>query len=417
MLDTWTLIEAVSLLVLLLLSAFFSGSETALISLNKIRVRRLMEKNVKNAFVIHRLLKHPNKMLATILVGNNLVNIAAASIATSLAINVFGSKGIGIAIGIMTFLVLVFGEITPKGFAMRNAERISLKIARPIEILVRILYPVVKVLTILTNPIIKAVGGEVKKLGPLVTEGEIKMLIDVGEEEGVIEKGEKEMIEGIFEFGETTVKEVLVPRIDMDCIDAEASFEEVLNLVVETGHSRIPIYEKSIDNIIGILHTKDLLKFLKEGRTDISIKETLKPAYFVPETKKLDDLLRELQRQKIHMAIVVDEYGGIAGLVTLEDLLEEIVGEIADEYDIEEAPLQRIDDRTAIVDAKMNIGEVNESLGIALPEGDFESVGGLIFKMLDKIPTEGEKIVIGNVTIIVGKMEGQRMAKVKIIKR
>ncbi|MFQ6136042.1 MAG: hemolysin family protein [Candidatus Hydrothermarchaeales archaeon] len=416
MTSIWIWAQLVGLFVLLLLSGFFSGSETALISLNKIRIRKLMEEGVKNAFIIDKLLGHPDKLLATILVGNNLVNIAAAAIATSLAITFFGNTGIGIATGVMTLLVLIFGEITPKGFATENAEKISLKVARPIDWLVRIFYPVVEVLTLVTNFFIEALGGESKKIGPFVTEEEIRMLVDVGEEEGVIEKDEAEMIEGVFEFGDTTVKEVMSPRIDMECIESDAELNDAISLVIETGHSRIPVFEESVDNIVGIVYSKDLLGYLKRGETKTKVRDVMRDAYFIPETKKLDDLLREFQKKKVQIAMAVGEYGGTAGLVTLEDLLEEIVGEIVDEHDMEAALIRIIEDRIAIVDAKASIDEVNDVLGLKLPEDEFESVGGLIFSELERIPAEGEKIIIDDVTIVVEKMEGNRISKVKIVK-
>ncbi len=408
--------EILVLFVLLFLSGFFSGSETALISLNRFRVRKLVEAGDKNADILERLLENPDKLLATILVGNNLVNIAAAAIATSLAMTFFGRAGIGVATGVMTLLVLVFGEITPKGFATKNAEKISLGVARPIDLLVKILYPIVEVLEIVTNPLLKILGGETQKRTPFITEEELRMLVDVSEEEGVIEKEEAEMIESVFEFGDTAVVEVMTPRVDMECIEMGVDINEAIHLVVESRHSRIPVFEENIDKIVGVLYSRDLLGLLKDGRLETHIRDAMRSTYFVPETKKLDDLLREFQKKKIQVALVVDEYGGIAGMVTLEDVLEEIVGEIADVHDMEDALIQMIEEKIAIVDAKASIDEVNDVLGINLPEEDFESIGGLIFSRLERIPTEGEELRIDNIYIIVEKMEGNRILKVKIIK-
>ncbi|MEE9150602.1 MAG: hemolysin family protein [Thermoplasmata archaeon] len=408
--------ELLALFVLLFLSGFFSGSETALISLNKFRLRKLVEEGAKNADIVERLLENKEKLLATILMGNNLVNIAAASIATSMAIGFFGSPGIGVATGIMTLLVLVFGEITPKGLATKKAEKISLMVAKPIDRLVKILYPVVEILTFVTNPFIKALGGETKKIAPFITEEELRMLVDVGEEEGVIEKDEAEMIESVFEFGDTAASEVMTPRVDITCIDIESKLNEAVSFIVESGHSRILVYEENIDKIVGVLYSRDLLSLYKEGKLKSPIKDAMREAYFVPETKKLDDLLREFQEKKIQVAVVVDEYGGTAGLVTLEDVLEELVGEIADVHDMEEALIQMIEEKIAIVDAKAGIDEVNDVLGIKLPEEDFDSIGGLIFSRLDRIPEEGEGIRVDNTHLIVEKMEGNRILKVKVIK-
>jgi CBS domain containing-hemolysin-like protein len=403
--------QLVALVCLVFLSGFFSGSETALVSVNRIRLKKLAEEGDANAVVVEGLLEHPNKLLATILVGNNLVNISAAAIATSLAIDFFGSRGVGIATGVMTFLVLVFGEITPKGYAIRNAERISLRIAKPMELLVRVLYPVVRILTAITKPLIRRFGGDVR-FTPYVTEDEIKMLVEVGEREGVIEKGEKEMIHGVFEFGETEAKEVMVPRIDMKCLSVDDSIEKAVEFVKATGHSRFPVYEKNIDNIVGILNSKDLFG----RRSKASLRELIRPAYYVPESKKLDEILREMQERKTQMAIVVDEYGGTAGLVTLEDILEEIVGEILDEYDTEEPGVQIIEEGVALVDAKTSIDDLNDALDIDLPEEEFETVGGLIFNVLGRIPSPGDKVKINGNTMIVEKMRGRRIAKIRVIK-
>jgi gliding motility-associated protein GldE len=409
--------EIVSLAVLFLLSAFFSGSETAYLAVSRAKIRKLAKDGDPRAKVLLHLIEHPNRVIVTILVGNNLVNITAASLATSLAIEAFGSKGIGIATGVVTLIVLIFGEITPKSYSATNAEKVALFVARPIYLLMKLLAPLVLLLSKFAKLLVKSFGGEVK-LGPFITEEELKMLVEVGEEVGAIEKEEKEMISGIFEFGDTDVKEIMVPRIDMKCIEAGESIETARKLILETGHSRIPVYEGSIDNIIGILYAKDLLKYLNsKGAKPKSLREIIRPAYFVPETKKLDDLLREFQQNRVQIAIVVDEYGGTAGMVTLEDILEEIVGEIKDEYDIaEEEPLERIDEKQAIVDARMSIHDVNEALDINLPEEEFDTIGGLVFNTIGRIPSPGDEVEIDGVKLRVEKMRGRRIMKVRVIR-
>lgn len=409
--------EIVSLAVLFLLSAFFSGSETAYLAVSRAKIRKLAKDGDPRAQVLLHLIEHPNRVIVTILVGNNLVNITAASLATSLAIEAFGSKGIGIATGVVTLIVLIFGEITPKSYSATNAEKVALFVARPIYLLMKLLAPLVLLLSKFAKLLVKSFGGEVK-LGPFITEEELKMLVEVGEEVGAIEKEEKEMISGIFEFGDTDVKEIMVPRIDMKCIEAGESIETARKLILETGHSRIPVYEGSIDNIIGILYAKDLLKYLNsKGAKPKSLREIIRPAYFVPETKKLDDLLREFQQNRVQIAIVVDEYGGTAGMVTLEDILEEIVGEIKDEYDIaEEEPLERIDEKQAIVDARMSIHDVNEALDINLPEEEFDTIGGLVFNTIGRIPSPGDEVEIDGVKLRVEKMRGRRIMKVRVIR-
>ncbi len=402
-------IEILGLCILLLLSAFFAGSEIALFSVNKVRIRKLAEEGLSQAVTLNRLLERPNRLLATILVGNNLANVGIAAIVTSLAIMFFGNQGVGIAIGVATLLILIFSEITPKAFAAKNAERVSLFVAWPISALVKLLYPVVRGIVLVTNPIVRMFGGEIER--PFVTEEEIKMLVELGEKEGTIEKEEKEMIRGVFKFGDTTAKEVMVPRIDMSCIDGDAPVKEAKKVALETGYSRTPVYDGSIDNIVGFLFTKDLLNVDKE---DTKVKDIMRQAYYVPETKKLDEILNEMQEGKTQMAIVVDEYGGTAGLVTLEDLVEEIVGEILDEK--EEFPIKIIDDTTAAINAKTSISDVNEALGTILPEDDFGTVGGLVFNTLGDIPVVGEKVEIGNVTLIVDRMRSRRISWVKVIK-
>ncbi|MEE9611439.1 MAG: hemolysin family protein [Desulfatiglandales bacterium] len=403
-------VQLLTLGVLLFLSAFFSGSETALVSLNRIRIKRLAEEGNKNAVIVEELIQKPNRLLATVLVGNNIVNIGAAAIATSIAIQMFQNWGVAIATGVMTLLVLVFGEMTPKSLAASNAERISLKVARPIGLLVKVFYPIVKVLVEITRPLTKLLGGDIR-LHKLFTEEEFKIMVEVGEEEGVIEKEEREMIHGIIEFGETEATEVMAPRIDVVGIKSSATIKEANDLVLKSGYSKIPVYEDSIDNIIGVLHARDLLK---AAGGDKAIKKIMRQVYYVPETKKLDEILKEMRERKTQIAIVVDEYGGTAGLVTAEDLVEEIVGEIMDEFDVEEDSIRKIDEKTVLVDAKLNIGDLNDALELDLPEEEFETVGGLIFNTLGKIPIAGEVVEINGVNLKVEKMRGRRIGKVKL---
>lgn len=407
--------QLILLVILLILSSFFSASEIAIFSSNKIRMKKYAEDGNKDAIIIERLLENPNKALNTILIGNNIVNLGAAALATSVAIEFFGSVGIGIAAGLITLLILIFGEITPKGFAAKNADKVALVVARPMSFLVYLFGPVVWILNVLTNPLIKALGGEPGRTFPRITQEELKMLVELGEEEGVVERREKEMIDGIFEFGEKTAKDVMLPRIDMDCIEINSTLEEAFKALLKDRHSRMPVYEGGVDNIVGILNSKDLLHSIKDKKYASTIREIIRPAYFIPKSKKLSDLLKEFQKNRIHMAIVVDEYGGTAGLITLEDVLEEIVGDILDEYDALETNIQIIDEKTALVDAKTNIDEVNEALGTNLPSGEYETIGGLIFDRLGKIPVPGEKIEVDGKLLIVENMRGRRISRVKII--
>ncbi len=405
------------LVLLFILSAFFSGSETAYLSVSRAKVRKLAKEGDSRAIVLEKLLHTPNRVIITILIGNNLVNILAASIATSIAIQVFGSTGVGIATGAVTLVVLLFGEITPKSYSATNAERVALLVAKPIYLLMKLLTPVVVVLSRFAKFVVSTFGGEVR-LGPFITEEELKMLVEVGEELGAIEKEEKEMISGIFEFDKMDVKDIMVPRIDMKCIEANSSIEDAKKLILETGHSRIPVYEGSVDNIIGILYAKDLLRFLNSGEKPETLHSILRPAYFVPESKKLNELLSEFQRLKVQIAIVVDEYGGTAGMVTLEDVLEEIVGEIEDEYDVGEAEeFRMVDENQAVVDARMSIHDVNERLSLSLPEDRVDTIGGLLFNMLGRIPVQGDEVEVDGVVLRVESMRGRRIMKVRVIKK
>ncbi|MEM2924888.1 MAG: hemolysin family protein [Methanocellales archaeon] len=403
------------LILLLILSAFFSASEIAIFSSNKIRMKKYAEDGNKNAILLEQMFKNPERVLNTILVGNNIVNLGAAAVATAIAIDFFGNIGIGIATGLITLIVLTFGEIVPKSYAAKNADQVALAVARPMDFLIRLLSPVIFIFNELANSVIKAFGGEAVKPAPRITQDELKMLLKLGEQEGVVEKGERKMIDEIFEFGDKAAKEVMLPRIDMDCIEVNSTLEEALKVLLKNRRSRLPVYDGTVDNIVGILNLKDLLHLIKEKKYSTPIKEIMRPPYFIPESKKLKDLLKEFQQNRIQMAIVVDEYGGTAGLITLEDVLEEIVGEILDEYDAMETQIQMVDDKIAIVDAKTNIDEVNEALGLDLPSGEYETVGGLIFDRLGKIPSPGEKIEVDDKILIVESMRGRRISKVKII--
>lgn len=406
------LLEIIMLIALLFLSALFSSAETAFTHIDLLKVKYLVSTGNKRAKTLEKLKNDPERTLTTILIGNNLVNISASSIATSLAIDFFGSKGIGVAVGVMTFLILVFGEITPKSYAIRKAESLALFVAPLFDFLSKIFYPI----NIAFNGISNLFLGKNVKNTPTFTEDEIKTLIDVGEEEGTIAEDEKEMITSIFEFGDTRIKEVMIPRVDIVCAEAEETLKEVLNKAIKAGCSRLPVYKDTVDNIVGILYVKDLLKYLKDGNFNVSADKIKREAYFIPETKRADDLLREMQKKRVHMAIVISEYGGVMGLVTLEDLLEEIVGEIFDEYDVAEDEIVRIDENTVIVDARLAIDELNEKMSLKLPNESFDTLAGFMMEYLDKVPEEGEEVEYENDKFIIEKMDEKKISKVRIIK-
>lgn len=408
------LFNSILLIILFMLSAFFSGSETALMSVNRIRVRELAHDGDKKARIVDKLLKDHTRLLTTILIGNNLVNIAASAIATSLAIGLFGNSGVGIATGVVTFIVLVFGEITPKSLGSKKAVKYSKLVAPVLYWIEKIISPLITFFVF----IIRLFVGEGSLLSSsFLSEEEIRRFVNVSEEEGVIKKTEKRMINSIFEFDDTSVREVMVPRIDMVCVSEDTNLRDLVELAVEKGHSRIPMYRKTIDKITGIIYVKDLLKLLiGDEEENISINQYMRTAYFIPESKKINELLAEMKKRKVHIAIVLDEYGGTAGLITIEDLLEEIVGDIQDEYDLEPRQIEFINENELIVDARVDIDELNEILPEPiLNEEEYETISGFILYMLGYLPAEGEKIEFDNFTIEIQKIKEHRLEKVKII--
>lgn len=408
------LAQILALIFLLGLSAFFSASETAIFSVNKMKIRHMAEEGNPRAILTRRLLDQPNRLISTILIGNNVVNIGATALATSLFISLFAESGAGIATAVMTVLVLVFGEITPKTLAAKRAEYLSLEFSGIINTIGIVLSPIIKILNFITTGLIKLFGG-LPLDNPLITEEELRMLVNVGQEEGFIDADEREMIDSIFEFDDTLVREVMVPRIDIIAINMNESLADISNLVIEVGHSRIPVYEHTIDNIVGVIYAKDLLRpLLACEPSGTIIKELMRPAYYVPESKKVRDLFEELRKEKVHMAIVLDEYGGTAGLLTIEDLVEEIVGDIQDEYDQEEQNIQTLPDGTLLVDARTSIDELNEILELDLPNEEYDTISGLVFHNLGKLPAEGQELDIADLHIVVDKLVGRRVVKLRL---
>jgi len=368
---------------------------------------------------IIRLLDDPQRTLISILIGNMFVNIAASSLATYLAIKLIGNIGVGIASGIMIFTILVFGEIVPKSLAVANAEAISKRVARPIEIISTGLFPLTKLFKVIVSVMYYLFGKKSVKEKKEITEEDLITLIDAGKDEGVIEEEENEMIRNIFEFSDTMVKEVMIPRVDMACISSDTRLGSILKLIKKMGHSRIPVYEETVDNIIGILYAKDLLGIYRQWYTSkekCDLKRIIREPYFVPENKKIDELLDIFQKDRIQIAIAIDEYGGTAGLITMEDVVEEVVGEIIDEYDKEIKLFEIAEDNTVIVDAIIGIEEINEILNIEIPENGFETLGGFIFDLLGRVPRKGEKIKYKNCQIIIEQVVKNRIRRVRIIK-
>ncbi|GAB6285319.1 MAG: hemolysin family protein [Methanoregula sp.] len=411
------ILELLLFVICIILSAFFSSAEVALISMTRAKARTLVNEGKPGAAAVAALKESPEHLLITILIGNNIVNIAAAAIATAIAIRIFGSLGVGIATGVVVIVLLVFGEIGPKIYATRASDSYALFVAPIILFLSRILTPIIWVVE-RVSPTLR-IGRE--NAEPAVTEEEIKEWIDVGKEEGTIEQGEQDMLYSVLEFGDTPAREIMTPRVDVVLVEDTSSIDDAIRIFNETGFSRIPVYHEQIDNITGILNVKDVFSAMVSQRKGLSIKEIMYNPTFVPETKKIDDLLKELQVHRVQIAIVIDEYSSFAGIVTVEDILEELVGDIMDEYDTEEPDIQQIADGVYVVDAQMWVDDINEKLAIDLPTDEsYETVGGLLIERLGHIPQHpGEKVVIdGNrVTLVVVQMHGRRIVKVKCVVR
>lgn len=419
--ESYIIYYIVAFIVLLVLSAFFSSSETALFSLSQLTLQKLTDEKRKGAQRIAQMLKTPQKLLNTILFGNTLVNaviVSVAALTTWKICNYIGfSEIIGLLIEtvVITLVLLICSEITPKVFALAHAEKYSLKLVGPLTFFTYLFFPVTFFLTALTRGLTRALGGKVGQI-PIITEDEMKSVVDMGQEKGSIEEDEKEMIKSLFSFSSTSVKEIMVPRIDMKCISSDETISEALKLVKEAGFSRIPMYEDTIDNIQKILYAKDLLKYINHTSEDKLVKDIAREAYFIPASKKIDDLLKEFKREKIHIAIIVDEYGGTAGMVTMEDILEEIVGEIQDEYD-EETPLYSwVRPNTLLVNAKIDLTDLHEVLGVNLPENEgYETLGGFIHDIAERMPEEKEEIMYNDLKFIINKVENKRIVMVEIV--
>jgi len=415
--------QLLMLIGLIILSAFFSSAETAITSISRVKVEDLIQKKRPGSRALGWLKEYSSTMLATILVGNNFVNISASALATTLSISMMGDMGfggtayaLGAAIGAMTLAILVFGEIIPKTVAIRNAEHLALFAAPVIRVMGVVLFPVIKVLIFISTPFVKMFGGRMPKRGPFLTVEEIKMLLSIGEREGIIEEEEREMISSIFEFGKTIVREVMTPKPDAQCVDVNTPIKDIIALIVDGGHSRIPVYEGNIDNIIGVVYAKDLLKTATLGVGSVNLRDILRKALFIPEDKRVDDLLHEMQAARTHIAIVVDEYGGTAGLVTMEDLVEEVVGEIYDEFEKKVKAVEKVDENTTILDARMNVSDINEHMNVSLPEGDYDTLGGFIFSLLGKVPAVGDQVQFENIIISVERVHRRRITRAKIVK-
>ena len=406
--------QLITVIILLCLSAFFSSSETALTTVNQIRMRTLADNGDKRAARVLRVTGNPGKMLSAILIGNNIVNLSASSISTSLAIHLFGNTGAGIATGILTFLILIFGEVTPKTMATIKADSMSLTVAAPIGFLMKILTPVIFIINKLSLGLMFLLHVNIKDAQKKMTEEELRTIVDVSQENGVIEHEERDMIHNLFDFGDAEAKEIMVPRIDMTFVQADATYQEVLDIFRQDMFTRLPVYEDSTDNVIGIINMKDFL--LQNDTPEFSVRNLLREQYFTYEHKNTADLFLEMRKSSISLAIVLDEYGVTAGLITLEDLLEEIVGEIRDEYDAdEEDDITRISDREFYVLGSANLNDVSEALSLHFTSDDYDTIGGYCLGLLDHLPEKNEIILTdNNILIRIDRMEKNRIERIYI---
>ena len=406
--------QLITVIILLCLSAFFSSSETALTTVNQIRRRTLADNGDKRAARVLRVTGNPGKMLSAILIGNNIVNLSASSISTSLAIHLFGNTGAGIATGILTFLILIFGEVTPKTMATIKADSMSLTAAAPIGFLMKILTPVIFIINKLSLGLMFLLHVNIKDAQKKMTEEELRTIVDVSQENGVIEHEERDMIHNLFDFGDAEAKEIMVPRIDMTFVQADATYQEVLDIFRQDMFTRLPVYEDSTDNVIGIINMKDFL--LQNDTPEFSVRNLLREPYFTYEHKNTADLFLEMRKSSISLAIVLDEYGVTAGLITLEDLLEEIVGEIRDEYDAdEEDDITRISDREFYVLGSANLNDVSEALSLHFTSDDYDTIGGYCLGLLDHLPEKNEIILTdNNILLRIDRMEKNRIERIYI---
>lgn len=406
--------QLIAIIILLCLSAFFSSSETALTTVNQIRMRTLADNGDKRAARVLHVTGNPGKMLSAILIGNNIVNLSASSISTSLSIHLFGNTGAGIATGILTFLILIFGEVTPKTMATIKADSMSLTVAAPIGLLMKILTPVIFIINKLSLGLMFLLHVNIKDAQKKMTEEELRTIVDVSQENGVIEHEERDMIHNLFDFGDAEAKEIMVPRIDMTFVQADATYQEVLDIFRQDMFTRLPVYEDSTDNVIGIINMKDFL--LQNDTPEFSVRNLLREPYFTYEHKNTADLFLEMRKSSISLAIVLDEYGVTAGLITLEDLLEEIVGEIRDEYDAdEEDDITRISDREFYVLGSANLNDVSEALSLHFTSDDYDTIGGYCLGLLDHLPEKNEIILTdNNILLRIDRMEKNRIERIYI---
>ncbi|MBI4698097.1 MAG: HlyC/CorC family transporter [Nitrospirae bacterium] len=410
--------------ICLVFIALLSSAEVAFIAFNRIRLRSLIEKGSSSAKTAQKIRDEHDRLFSAVILSGNLFTILATSVGTAFAIHFFGEGkekiGILIATIAMTFLTVVFGELTPKTFAVTHAERIALLMAKPLEIYMKIITPLVWVFSKLSNSVIRLLGGEIGPTPQFMTEDEMKAMISIGEEEGAIEKEEKKMLHKVFEFGDKKVSEAMVPRTEIIAISEDALVGDVLEIVSERGYSRYPVYNETVDNITGLLYVKDILRKMEKEEVPRSfpIKSLIRDAYYIPESKMVTELLDEMQKNKFQIAIILDEHGGTAGLITLEDIMEEIVGGLQDEFEAIEAEkdVEIVDESTFVVSGFTGLDEIKELVGVELASEEFNTIGGFLFGLFGRLPKVGEQLRYHGLRFLILEMDGKKIEKLKISK-
>ena len=411
--DSSDYIQLLILILLIGLSAFFSSAETALTTVNKIRIRNLAEAGDKSAVTLTKVLEDQGKMLSAILVGNNVVNLTASSMSTTLAMNIWSNKAVGVATGVLALVILVFGEISPKTISTLYSEKISLKYAKFIYLFMTVMTPVIYAVNVLSSGFLRLVHVDPNRKQEAITEDELRTIVEVSHEEGVIESEEKKIINNVFDFGDSVAKDIMVPRIDMAMVEVDATYDELIDIFREEKYTRMPVYEETTDNVIGIINMKDVL--LIDRNEEFHIRDLLREPLYTYEYKNTAELMVEMRQTSNNMIIVLDEYGATAGMITLEDLLEEIVGEIRDEYDEdEEQELVKVGPGEYVVEGSMKLDDLNDILDLELSSEDYDSVGGLVIDRLEHLPSQGEEVVCGNVRLVVEQVEKNRIDKVHL---
>lgn len=410
--DGSDIIQFIVLLLLLALSAFFSSAETALVTVSDMKVLSLMNKGQSSAFTLKKIKDNPDKMLSAILIGNNIVNLSASSLATTLTIKVFGSTLVGVTTGVLTILILIFGEITPKTMASRNAEKMAIFYAIPISLLIYIMTPFIFVVNHASNFFINLLGGNAGGEKSIITEEELRTIVDVSHKEGLLENEERKMIKNVFDFGDLVVREIMTPRIDTSTVEVDITYEELVDKLRQDLYTRTPVVDEH-DAVVGILNIKDLLRVI--DREHFSIKDYMRPPFFTYEYKNVQDLLVEMKKNFENISIVLDEYGQMAGIVTIEDMIEEIVGEIRDEYDTDEAnEIITISNHEYVIDASISIEDVNDKIYTKFQSEEYESIAGYLIEKMDKIPKTGDYYETDEFKMVVEQMDKARVDKVRL---